>query len=122
MSRAMLNMPTNSSSADGSRVVLVSGARVPPMRSDGDGCAAGLTSSSPTLCHAVTRAPPDSSRAAEKACRSHSRCANSPRPDVDTVNGRSVIIPKLLLNMINAAAAFALRVSTCAWLSLSLPH
>jgi transposase len=46
-------------SADGSRVVLVSGARVPPMRSDDDGCAAGLTSSSPTLCHAVTRAPPE---------------------------------------------------------------
>jgi hypothetical protein len=33
MSHATLNMPTNSSSADGSRVVLVSGARVPPMRS-----------------------------------------------------------------------------------------
>jgi transposase len=33
--------------------------RVPPMRSDDDGCAAGLTSSSPTLCHAVTRAPPE---------------------------------------------------------------
>jgi hypothetical protein len=32
MSRVTLNMPTNSSSADGSRVVLVSGARVPPMR------------------------------------------------------------------------------------------
>ena len=45
-----------------------------------------------------------------------------PRPDVDTVNGRSVIIPKLLLNMITAAAAFALRVTTCAWSSLSLPH
>ena len=27
-----------------------------------------------------------------------------PRPDVDTVNGRSVIIPKLLLNMINAGS------------------
>ena len=53
MSRATLNMPTNSSSADGSRVVLVSGARVPPMRSDADGCAAGLTSSSPTFCHEV---------------------------------------------------------------------
>ncbi len=59
MSRATLNMPTNGLSADGSRVVLVSGARVPPMRSDGNGCAAGLTSSSPALCHAVTRAPPE---------------------------------------------------------------
>ena len=36
-----------------------SGARVPPMRSDGDGCAAGLTSSGPALCHAVTRASPE---------------------------------------------------------------
>jgi hypothetical protein len=36
--------------------------------------------------------------------------------------GGSVIIPKLLLNMINAAAAFALGVTTCAWSSLSLPH
>ena len=59
MSHATLNMPTNSLSADGSGVVLVSGARVPPMRSDGDGCAAGLTSSGPALCHAVTRAPPE---------------------------------------------------------------
>jgi hypothetical protein len=40
MSRVTLNTPTNSSSADGSRVVLKNGARVPPMRSDGNGCAA----------------------------------------------------------------------------------
>ena len=53
---ATLNMPTNSSSADGSGVVPQSGARVPPMRSDDDGCAAGLASSGPALCHAVTRA------------------------------------------------------------------
>ena len=52
------NMPTNSSSADGSRVVPKNGARVPPMRSDSDGCAAGLTSSRPALCHAVTRPRP----------------------------------------------------------------
>jgi len=58
MSRVTLNMPTNSSSADGSRVVPKNGARVPPMRSDGDGCAAGLTSSGPALCHAVARALP----------------------------------------------------------------
>src|SRR5690242_10541079 len=58
MSRVTLNMPTNSSSADGSRVVLKNGARVPPMRSDDDGCAAGLASSRPALCHAVARAPP----------------------------------------------------------------
>ena len=45
MSRVTLNMPTNTSSADGSRVVLKNGARVPPMRSDVDGCAVGLTSS-----------------------------------------------------------------------------
>jgi hypothetical protein len=42
----------NSSSADGSGVVPRSGARVPPMRSDDDGCAAGLASSGPALCHA----------------------------------------------------------------------
>jgi hypothetical protein len=56
MWRATLNMPTNSSSADGSGVVPQSGARVPPMRSDDDGCAARLASSGPALCHAVTRA------------------------------------------------------------------
>jgi hypothetical protein len=56
MWRATLNMPTNSSSADGSGMVPRSRARVPPMRSDNDGCAVGLASSGPALCHAVTRA------------------------------------------------------------------
>ena len=45
--------------------VLASGARVPAMRSDGDGCAAGLTSSIPALCH-VTLSSTIADRAAEK--------------------------------------------------------
>jgi transposase len=50
---------TSNLSGTGSLAVLESGARVPPTRSDGKGCAAGLTSSGPALCRAVTRAGPD---------------------------------------------------------------
>jgi hypothetical protein len=46
----------NNSSETGDHVALDSGARVPPMRSDAEGCAAGLASSDPALCYAVIRA------------------------------------------------------------------
>jgi Transposase IS116/IS110/IS902 family len=52
----MLSMPTNGLSANGSRGAAGSGARVPQTRNDTEGYVVGLASSSPALCHAVTRA------------------------------------------------------------------
>jgi predicted enzyme related to lactoylglutathione lyase len=64
-----LNTPMNSSSADGSRVVVVSGARVPPMRSDDDGYATGDILERDSLPRGHPWSFRIADRAVEKTCR-----------------------------------------------------